>query len=227
MRKKGFFIAIDGTDGSGKTVQTNRLYERLKGEGYRAEMVDFPRYGKPSAYFVERYLAGEYGSAEDIGPYTASVFYALDRFDDAARLKRLLDEGVILVSNRYVSANKGHQMGKLKDETSRRAFLTWLNDFEYRMLSIPKPDLTLLLHVPAEIGQQLASARDQTKKDIHQASLEHLKAAEVAYMQLPAMDEVEQWEVVECTTNGALLPIDDIHEQVWNTVKPLLPPLSS
>lgn len=225
MNAKGYFIAIDGTDGSGKTVQTNRLYERLKQEGYRAETVDFPSYGKPSAYFVERYLAGEYGSAEAVGPYRASMFYALDRYDHAKRLRGLLEEGVILVSNRYTSGNKGHQMGKLKDGAERRAFLAWLNDLEYGMLGIPKPDLTLLLHVPAEIGQQLSSSRDQNKKDIHQESLEHLKAAEAAYLQLPAMDEVEHWEVVECAPEGSLLPIDDIHERIWNMVKPMLPSL--
>ena len=55
----GTFIVIDGTDGSGKGTQTTRLVERLKAEGRDVVMFDFPRYGKSSAHFVEKYLRKE------------------------------------------------------------------------------------------------------------------------------------------------------------------------
>jgi dTMP kinase len=218
----GKFIVIDGTDGSGKTVQANRLIERLRESGRSVELLDFPRYGQPSAYFVEKYLAGGYGTADQVGAQKASVFFALDRFDAAPGIRAKLAEGTILVSNRYVSANKGHQMGKIADPAAQAAFLDWLNGLEYGIMGIPKPDLTLLLHVPAEIGFELARGRDGDKKDIHQQDLNHLRKAEEAYLRLPEIDREENWRVVECTADGKLMPIPEIHERVWELVKTIV-----
>lgn len=218
----GKFIVIDGTDGSGKTVQANRLIERLRAEGRTSQLQDFPRYGKPSAWFVEKYLKGEYGSANDVGPKRASIFFALDRYDAAPQIREALDQGAVLVSNRYVSANKGHQMGKIEDPQTQVEFLGWLNDLEYGLMGIPKPDLTLLLHVPAEIGYELSHRRDGEAGDIHQKDIEHLRAAERAYLRLPQIDTVENWKVVECIEDGKLLPIDAIHERIWSLISPLL-----
>ena len=50
--QKGIFIVIDGTDWSGKWTQTKLLVERLKGEWYDVEIVDFPQYWKKSAWMV-------------------------------------------------------------------------------------------------------------------------------------------------------------------------------
>lgn len=224
---RGSFIAIDGTDGSGKTVQSNRLLERIREAGRDAEVLSFPRYGNPAAYFVEKYLRGEYGSPEDVGAKRASIFYALDRYDDAARIRSVLEQGTVLVTNRYVSANKGHQMGKIEGEAAQQAFLDWLNDLEYGIFGIPKPDLTILLHVPAEVGLKLAEERDRDgvksggSTDIHQ-EINHLKKAEAAYLKIPKMDTAENWQVIECTRNGELMSIDAIHDRVWTLVEPLL-----
>jgi len=219
---QGKLIVIDGTDGSGKTVQANRLIERLRAAGRTAQPLDFPQYGKPSAYFVEKYLKGDYGGVDEVGPKAASVFFALDRYDAAPRIRQMLAEGTILVSNRYVSANKGHQTGKIADPDGQVEFLDWLNAFEYGLMGVPKPDLTLLLHVTAEIGFELSRARDGDKQDIHQKSLDHLKAAERAYLRLPQIDQAENWQVVECVELGKLMPIETIHEHIWRRVEQLL-----
>jgi dTMP kinase len=224
----GRFIVIDGTDGSGKGTQTTRLYERLVRDGRDAVLADFPRYGAPSAYFVERYLRGEYGALADSDAYRASVFYALDRFDASFDLRAALDRGAIVVSNRYVSANKGHQMAKLPDPEERRRFLTWLNAFEYGVLGIPKPDLTILLHVPADIGFDLIARKDERAylqgrvRDIHEGDREHLRAAEEAYLSLLTLDTVENWQCLECVENGRLLSIGEVEQRVWDAVRPLL-----
>jgi len=57
---KGKLICIDGTDGSGKGTQVGLLYGILKDEGYRVQMLDYPRYDKESSYFVRRYLNRDY-----------------------------------------------------------------------------------------------------------------------------------------------------------------------
>src|SRR5947209_1104297 len=107
--KKGKFIVIEGTDGSGKTTQLNLLVERLRKEKKKIETADFPQYDNFSGAFVAKYLRGEYGTADEVGPYRGSIFYAVDRYDKSFEIRKWLEAGKIVLSNRYVSANMGHQ----------------------------------------------------------------------------------------------------------------------
>lgn len=221
------FIVIDGTDGSGKATQTTLLIERLKREGKKAEQISFPSYGQPSAFFVEQYLNGTYG--KNLNPRAASVLFAVDRFHQSARIRALLEAGTTVISDRYVSANKGHQTGKLADPTERKAFVEWLNTFEYGMMGIPKPSLTVLLHVPAQTAYDLVAKKTERAyleggktRDIHEADIHHLNAAEAAYLELPVIDTEEHWTTLECVENDALLPIEAIHERLWALLQPHL-----
>jgi dTMP kinase len=224
----GKFIVIDGPDGSGKGTQTKKLAERLRAEGKNIEHLSFPRYGKPEAFFIEQFLTGAYGSHADVGPYAASVLFAVERFHMANEIRKMLAEGKIIISDRYVSANKGHHMAKLMDPAERKKFLDWLNNFEYGILNVPKPDKTILLHVPAEIAYDLIGKKDERgyldgkKRDILEADLEHLKAAEAAYLELLTTDTVESWMRIECTKNSRLLSIEEIHEDLYRSVLPLI-----
>ena len=135
----GRFIVIDGLDGSGKGLQTKLLIERLKKEGHDIEMADFPQYGQPSASFVERYLRGEFGSAKEVSARQASLFYALDRYSASFQIRKWLDSGKIVISNRYTSANKGHQLGKIKDiEEGKEKVLKVLNEDIGRLENLKK-----------------------------------------------------------------------------------------
>ena len=104
---KGKLIVLDGTDGCGKKTQTEKLVERLRQEGQEVVMQDFPRYGERSAAIVEDYLNGKFGTAEQVGPYRASIFYACDRFAASTEIFSALESAKHVVSNRYVSANMG------------------------------------------------------------------------------------------------------------------------
>jgi dTMP kinase len=191
-------------------------------------LLDFPRYGAPSAYFVERYLRGEYGKLENVDAYRASVFYALDRFDASFGIREALARGAVVVSNRWVSANKGHQMAKILDPAGRTRFLAWVNELEYVVLGVPKPDRTILLHVPADVGFDLVARKDERaylhgrERDIHEGDREHLRAAEDAYLSLVELDRTERWCRVECVEDGRLLTIDAVAERVWEAVRDLV-----
>ncbi|MBU2509450.1 MAG: hypothetical protein ABII13_03455 [Patescibacteria group bacterium] len=222
------FIVIDGTDGSGKGTQTERLVARLKAEGRGVTMVDFPRYGKPSAYFVEKYLRGEYGSADEVGPFRGSMFYALDRYDAAPEIRQALGRGDIVVSNRYVSANKGHQTAKIADPEERRLFLGWLNHLEYDLLGIPKPDVTILLHVPSDIGFELVAKKDERAylngkvRDILEEDREYLREAERTYLSLIDLDKTENWQLLSCMDGDRLMSIEEVHEKLWQDLQPYI-----
>jgi len=137
---EGKFIVLDGTDGCGKATQTKLLVDRLRKEGNSVFMLDFPQYGERSAALVEDYLNGKFGSAEEVGPYRASIFYACDRFAASREARSKIENGEICISNRYVSANMGHQSGKIANLEERDKFLAWLENLEYRIFGIPRPD---------------------------------------------------------------------------------------
>jgi dTMP kinase len=224
MITQGKLVVIDGTDGSGKGTHAGMLIERLLRENRKVQLSDFPQYGKASAFFVEKYLRGEYGPLESIGAKKASLFYALDRYDASFLMRKHLEEGTIIVSNRYVSSNMGHQAGKIVDPDERKACIEWLKDIEYGILELPKPDVNILLYVPPEVGQQLVDqkvTRDYTqgkKRDIHEADIEHLRQASLSYLEVAAK---EGWKVIDCMMHiGATLRSkEDIHEEIYAHLK--------
>lgn len=214
----GKFIVIDGTDGSGKTTQFNLLVDKLKAEGFAVEIADFPQYNTKSAGLVEEYLSGKYGGADDVTPYQSSIFYAVDRFDASFKIRQWLKDGKIVIANRYVSASLGHQGGKIKNPLERKVFFNWLYELEYKLFNIPKPDLSLILHVEAEIAQQLAAKRHREDwvgktRDIHEENLGHLQKAEQVYLEIAKT--FPDFKLIECTREGEIMTREEIHELVW------------
>jgi dTMP kinase len=225
MKKQCAFIVIEGTDGSGKATQTKFLADKLESLKIPFELADFPQYGSPSSFFAEKYLRGEYGTAEEVGPYRGSIFYAVDRYDKSFDIRRALSEGKIVISNRYVSANMGHQAGKIKNPTEREKFLKWLLELEYDIFGIPKPDLTILLYVPPAIGQKLVDRKGERsytkgkKRDIHEADLGHLTAAAEAYLEVA---KKYGWTVIDCSKKDGMMSLEEVRELIWKPVSKLL-----
>jgi dTMP kinase len=224
---RGVFIVIEGTDGSGKGTQFTRLTERLTNEGYDVATFDFPQYDQPSSYFVKEYLNGKYGGPNEVGPYTGSLFYALDRFEAAPKIRQALDAGKVVLANRYVGSNMAHQGTKFTHAEERRGYFIWLDNLEFEMLKSPRPTLSFVLRVPAEISQQLVdkkAARSYTdrKRDIHEADLDHLKKALAVYDDMCQLFP-KDFQRIDCTRDDALLEIDAVHDIIWQKVLPMLP----
>lgn len=223
--RKGRLIVIEGTDGSGKKTQTALLEQALRQHGYPVVTLAFPQYGAKSAGLVEEYLNGKYGAKPtDVNPYVASLFYALDRFDAATKIRAWLASGKIVLLDRYVDSNVAHQGGKIANPAQRKKFIAWLYDLEYRILGVPKPDIVFILFVPSRIGQQLVakkSTRAYLKKgthDIHEADLRHLKDAEQSYLWL-AKTYPKDHRVIACLENKHLLSPEQIHGKMWGVLE--------
>ncbi|PKM87489.1 hypothetical protein CVU83_02960 [Candidatus Falkowbacteria bacterium HGW-Falkowbacteria-2] len=214
----GKFIVIDGTDGSGKTTQLQLLVGKLQAEGYDVQIADFPQYNTKSAGMVEEYLSGKYGGADDVNPYAASLLYATDRFDASFQIREWLKQGKVVVCNRYVSASFAHQGGKIPNALERKLFFNWLSEIEYKIFNIPKPDLYLILHVEAEVAQQMAKDRGREDwkgktKDIHEDNIDHLKKAEQVYLEIA--QTMPDFRLIKCTRNNEVMSREDIHYLVW------------
>ncbi len=229
--RHGIFVVLEGTDGSGKGTQFKLLAERLEQAGYDVATFDFPRYDEPSSHFVKEYLNGKYGTAEEVGPYTASLFYALDRFEASEQINQALHAGKIVLANRFTGSNMGHQGTKFHHADERRGYFIWLDNLEFEMLHIPRPDLNIVLRVPAEIAQTLVDQKEirsytKNKRDIHEADLSHLKRAVDVYDDLCELFP-KDFSRIDCVRNNQLLSIEQVCSLVWEKVAPLLPPKPS
>ncbi len=223
----GLFIAIEGTDGSGKGTQFELLTKKLQDSGYDVATFDFPEYDKEASYFVRQYLNGVYGSAEDVGPYTASLFFALNRFDAAQRIREALNQGKVVLTNRFTASNMAHQGGKFANPAERRGFFVWLDNLEHQMLGVPRPNKSIILRVPAEVAQNLVDQKAKRsytdkKRDIHEASLDHLQKSVEVYDDIAKLFP-RDFQVIESVKDGQMLPIENIQQLLWQTVEPMLP----
>lgn len=223
---KGLFLVIEGSDGSGKGTQFKLLVERLKAGGYDVSTYDFPQYEFESSYHVREYLNGNYGTAEALGPYTPSLFYALDRFSASAKIADDLAAGKVVISNRYVGSNMAHQGTKFTSLEERKGFFTWLDQLEFGMLGIPRPNLNVVLLVPAKTAQKLVDQKEKRsytdkKRDIHEADLGHLSRAVEVYQQLCATFQ-DNFIAIDCTKNDELMSIPTVNNLIWERIQPML-----
>jgi dTMP kinase len=230
----GKFIVIEGLDGSGKSTQSNLLIQHLKKGGYKVAKIDFPQYGTKSAGLIEEYLNGKYGSSKEVGPWRASIFYACDRYDASFKIRDWLKKGKIVIADRYIGSNVGHQGGKIKNKKERKKFLKWLYNLEYDIFGIPKPDTTFIFKTSPQLARKMApKITDKEKKkkriaylgskirDIHEKDLLHLKSALNAYLEA-AKEFPEEFQAIECLKKGEFLPPKAIHQKIWGIVKKIL-----
>ena len=215
----GKLIVIEGTDGSGKSTQFRRLTERLTQEGKTFQKLVFPQYSEPSSALIRMYLGGEFGSKPtDVNAYAASAFYAVDRFASYKKVwGEYYENGGLILSDRYTTSNAVHQASKEPAE-NRQAFLKWLYEFEYDLLGLPRPDVTIYLDVPTEYTEKMLRSREAataTQADIHEKDMEYLASCCEA-----ARDAADfySWNRVDCIKDGKMRTIDDIHAEVLKLV---------
>lgn len=225
-KKRGAFIVIDGSDGSGKATQTKLLAARLKKAGVPVKTIDFPRYYKNFfGGLLGQFLSGEFGDFAAVDPHVASIMYAADRFESSAQIRAWLDAGFVVVADRYVSANQMHQGGKISDPVKRKKFLDWLDTMEYKVFKIPRPDLTVFLDVPIEVSRQwmeqkLASRKKgylKGRKDVVEANLMYLKNSHAAAMGLATGRK--DWVRVECCKGMVCMLPEAVSDYVFTIVK--------
>jgi len=233
LKKQGKFYVFEGIDGCGKSTQTKLLAEYFKQKGYEVERIDFPQHGERSSAMVDDYLTGKYGTAEEVGPKVASVFYATDRYDASFKIKKWLDEGKIVISDRYLVSNIGHQGGKvISNKEEWKKYVNWLYNLEYEIFKIPKPDYTFILKTSAEFSLKLSNnitdkekadkrksyLGDDKKQDIHEESRNHLQNALDSYL-MAAKEFPNDFEVIECLYNSEMLPAEIINKKIINTIE--------
>jgi dTMP kinase len=131
-------VVLEGLDGAGTTTQTGRLCAILAGRGRTVHATREPSDG-PIGRLLRAILAGAHGAVDAT---TLALLFAADRADHIAReVAPALERGALVVSDRWYHSSLAYQ-----GTGEERAWIRVLNARARR------PDLTILLDVPAEVG---------------------------------------------------------------------------
>lgn len=226
---KGKIIVIEGTDCSGKETQSKLLVERLTKEGKKVARISFPMYDTPSGEIVGSCLLGKPAMCSDllkkehgffpegggeVDSLTAICYYAADRRYNLPLIKKYLDEGYILIIDRYVTSNMAHRGGMLKSHEDRLKMYKKIETLEYDIMELPKPDKVILLYLPYEYGEVLRQKRSEVL-DEAESDEEYMRRGEAAYLELA---NLYNFKIVDCVDNEVIRTIEDIHEDVYKFV---------
>lgn len=227
--KKGKLIVIDGTDGSGKATQVGLLEKRLKKDGHTVKVVDFPEYySNFFGGFIAHCLREQYYNWTNVHPKIASIAYAADRWESSKKIHEWLKKGYIILANRYVSANQIHQGGKIKNAKKRADFISWLDEMEYEVFKIPKPDKVFYLDLPMKIILNLIKERNKKskraylgkKKDIVEGNVEYLSNSKKSALWLAKTQK--NYVQIDCAEKTGIRTREDIHEEIYKKVKRII-----
>jgi dTMP kinase len=219
---KGKLIVIEGTDCSGKQTQTKLLLENLNKLGKKAIAFQFPRYDTPTGKIIGGPYLGKPAIGEGFFPEgapsvpgkVASLYFLADRAYNAPQLKEYLDDGYIVILDRYVESNMAFQGGKILDKQKRYEMYDFLQKLEYDLYELPKPDIKVFLYMPYEqaciLKQNREEAPDQLEKD--EAIL---KDAESAYKEIAS---IYNFVTVPCVQNNQIKTTTQISKEVLSAV---------
>ena len=224
------FIVLEGLDGAGKSTQIAKLKARFLERGVESEYLHFPRFDAPVyGDLIARFLRGDLGSVEQVNPYLVALLYAGDRADCAATIRRWLDEGKVVIVDRYVYSNIGYQCAKIADGAERQTLREWILRTEFEEFKIPRPDLSLFLDVPFSFTERkLSEQREgddrsylQGGKDIHEASLDLQRRVREVYLESAAVGN--DLKVVNCSADdGSMATPEQIFERIMEHLNPIL-----
>lgn len=221
--ERGKLIVIEGTDCSGKQTQSDLLVEFLNNIGIKTKKMGFPMYDTPTGKIVGGpYLGKDYicegyfeEGASKVDPKVASLYYAADRKYNIKKITDVLNQGYNVILDRYVESNMAHQAGKILNPVEQSEMINWLDKLEYDFLELPRPDMTIFLHMPYEFSLKLRMGREE-KGDQHETSKEHMICAENTYLLLAKR---YMYDTIKCVDdNGNIRSINDISKEIQKLV---------
>lgn len=223
----GFFITLEGPDGSGKTTQARLLVERLRVAGRNVQQTREPggtalggalraillHPDAALAALAQADLAPADASAEPMLPVTEALILSADRAQHVVSIRKWLQAGAVVVCDRYADATLAYQgYGRGHDLSQLRA----LASIATAGLT---PDLTLLFDLSVEEGQRRKRVGHEEGDEINRLDLEQRDFRErvrAGYLALAA-EEPHRWVTLDATAS-----MGDLAEQVWQAVAPRL-----
>jgi dTMP kinase len=198
----GKFITIEGIEGVGKSTHMGRLIEHIEAHGHRVLKSREPG-GTPTAELIREVVLGH---TEEVIPDIAELLLMF-----AARsllvenvIRPALSAGTWVVCDRFVDASRAYQGG------GRGIPMEQINELADWVLGDLRPDLTILLDAPVEIGMSRADSRGNPDRlDVERADF--YTRVRASYLQL-AESEPERFVIVDAagSLNEVSASIDEL-----------------
>ena len=227
-------IVIEGTDCSGKETQSKILVDKLNEQKIKSTILSFPMYDTPTGKIIGACYLGKEEmckeilapnivglfkeGAPNVDPITSSLLYAADRRYNLPILEKKMEEYDVIILNRYIYSNMAHQAGKIENESERTFMFQMLDNLEFNVCRLPRPDKIIFLHVPYQKAIELRKTRKE-KPDQNESSIEHLKNAETTYLQL---SDYYNFETIECVIDNEMKSIEDIHKEIYKIIEKIV-----
>lgn len=211
--ERGRFITFEGGEGAGKSTQVRRLVARLEAHGTHAIATREPG-GSPKAEEMRKILLA--GGVRSLGPMAEAILFSAARADHLEQtIRPALKRGRWVVSDRFADSTRAYQgaLGKLDGGVIRA--------LERTVVGATRPDLTLVLDLPPEVGLARASARRQAAG----AGADRFEAEAINFhvSLRQAFRAIAEAEPHRCVVIDAQGGPDDVEEAIWSVVCERLP----
>lgn len=226
--RMGKIIVIEGTDCSGKETQTRLLKEYLQNNGVSVGTMSYPQYHTPTGRIIGGPLLGKTAICEtwfddpmNLDSKVASLLYAADRRASLPELQKLIRTNDIVILDRYVYSNMAHQGSKIPDPKKREELYHFLEELEFKLLELPKPDNVFFLYLPNEAAEQLRSHRPEVL-DESEKNKQHQINSEAVFVELA---ELYHFQTINCVdADGQVKSIEEIHREIVGETRKLVLP---
>lgn len=223
MLDRGLLITYEGTDASGKGTNVQLTKECLERMGFAVVVYTFPQYESTVGKVIANYLQGNYGDIDSVPHELVCTAYAADRARFAEDIATYLDNGYIVLCDRYTYSNAFTVAKMPRDQWD--TFINWIEDLEFNCLNVIEPDYNIYLHVDPEISMQRIKERGKReyqndKEDIHESNFNLLKTASEVYLYLA--EQKDNWIVIDEMQDGKQLPIEDVFAKLFTEIYRIL-----
>lgn len=163
----GKLVAIEGLDKAGKSYLVSKLVTYLTNLGVRVEYIHFPTTDKEdlSGRIIKEYLSGRYGN--NLSPYFVATLYANNRYLFSPIIRSWLNEGKIIIFDRYLYSAMALQSIDIPDDELEE-FWEWLFMLEYKQYGIPVPNINIYIDTPLSVIEERLNQIPSQHKDIHE-----------------------------------------------------------
>lgn len=204
---RGRFLTLEGGEGAGKSTQIRRLGQRLRDYGVRALATREPG-GSPRAEALRDVILS--GRARHLGPGGEALLFAAARIDHLdTTIRPALARGDWVISDRFADSTRAYQgaLGELPADV--------IAALERVTLDGLRPDLTLILDVPAELGVARAEARRGAAAPdrFESEGLDSHRRLRAAFL------DIARAEPDRCVVIDASGSPDSVERAIWSAVR--------
>ena len=144
------FVTFEGIDGSGKSTISQLVYEKLKTNGYKVVKTFEPTDSTIGKFVQKCIRAGD-------NPFVTAFSFIADRIQHCTQIKQWIDQGTIVLCDRYAESTYAYQSVQLEHKISDP--ISWLQNLSNKRILIP--DRTFLFVIDPTRSLKRIQSRDE------------------------------------------------------------------